>query len=518
MKREKKRNIIKLSKRIIQTIFFILLPGLFIELFSSIGSVVSSIAQGSFSFTAMAYPLFVIAAAIPLTIIMGRFFCSFMCAFGSMGDLVWFVSRKTRNKKIYINENTEKMFKCVKYVLLALIIVLVWVFGVFTISSDIDPWNIFGIYASFWRLPSIKHIVSLGGALLILIIIGSYFIERFFCRYLCPLGAFFSLISRLRIFKIKKPAEGCGSCRICTNSCPMGLPLYKQDKVDTGECINCLSCIYACPRHNISATISGNDVVPLVAGAVVAAAITGLYYVGTYESGNLQQSGSGNVVITEQLSNYEDGVYSGTGQGYKGEVSLQVTVEGGRITSINILSQKDDEQFFIRASSSVISQIIKSQSPDVDAVSGATFSSNGIMDAVTDALGIGGSETSANQVTPTPESGESNQVSCKDGTYEGSGTGFRGTTTVQVSVENGKIASIEVLSYKDDARFFERADDRVIDEIISQQQVQVDAVSGATFSSNGIMEAVADALGMDYDNPNSTMQQGGHQGNYGGKH
>jgi uncharacterized protein with FMN-binding domain len=262
------------------------------------------------------------------------------------------------------------MFKCVKYVLLALIIVLVWVFGVFTISSDIDPWNIFGIYASFWRLPSIKHIVSLGGALLILIIIGSFFIERFFCRYLCPLGAFFSLISRLRIFKIKKPAEGCGSCRICTNSCPMGLPLYKQYKVDTGECINCLSCIYACPRHNISATISGHDVVPLAAGVVVAAAITGLYYVGTYESGNLQQSGSGNVVITEQLSNYEDGVYSGTGQGYKGEVSLQVTVEGGRITSINILSQKDDEQFFTRASSSVISQIIKTQSPDVDAVSG----------------------------------------------------------------------------------------------------------------------------------------------------
>ena len=388
MKKNKRRGVLKIVRRIIQAVSFVLLPGLFIELFSSIGKVISSIIKGSFSIDTMAYPLFVIVTVLPLTIIMGRFFCSFMCAFGSMQDFMWFLSRKTRNRRLQIDEKLDKYLKYIKYILLGGIAVFIWITGALAISSQANPWDVFGIYASFWKMPSFKYIASAGGVLLLLIMAGSFFVERFFCRYVCPLGAILSPISRLRIFKIKKPREGCGACRVCTNSCPMGIPLYKQDKVDTGECINCLSCVYACPRHNISSSVSGNDVVPLVTGAAVAAAITGLYYVGGYESGRMQQSSSSAAVIADSAIQYKDGVYEGTGQGYKGEVSLQVTVEGGRIASIDVLSYKDDYQFFTRASSSVISQIIKSQSAEVDAVSGATFSSNGIMEAVADALGV----------------------------------------------------------------------------------------------------------------------------------
>ncbi len=81
-----------------------------------------------------------------------------------------------------------------------------------------------------------------------------------------------------------------------------------------------------------------------------------------------------------------------------------------------------------------------------------------------------------------------------DGTYHGSGSGFRGTTEVTVEVKNGKISSITVDSYRDDKKFFIRAFDTIVERIIGSQSAEVDAVSGATFSSEGIKKAVADAL------------------------
>ncbi|MGL5577034.1 MAG: 4Fe-4S binding protein [Sarcina sp.] len=71
--------------------------------------------------------------------------------------------------------------------------------------------------------------------------------ERFFCRYLCPLGAVFSIISRFKILKINKKKDKCGKCRLCTNKCVMGISLYEDDNVKSGECITVL--IVQMPVH-----------------------------------------------------------------------------------------------------------------------------------------------------------------------------------------------------------------------------------------------------------------------------
>ncbi len=83
----------------------------------------------------------------------------------------------------------------------------------------------------------------------------------------------------------------------------------------------------------------------------------------------------------------------------------------------------------------------------------------------------------------------------KDGEYEGSGTGYRnGTTTVSITIKNDVIKSIKVLSNEDTSRYFNYACDDVISEIMDAQSTDVDAVSGATYSSMGIIEAVQDAM------------------------
>ena len=76
-----------------------------------------------------------------------------------------------------------------------------------------------------------------------------------------------------------------------------------------------------------------------------------------------------------------------------------------------------------------------------------------------------------------------------DGVYKGTGTGYAGDITVSVQIKDKQIVAIDILSSSDDAAFFNRAK-AVIDRIIESQTLDVDTVSGATFSSNGIISAV----------------------------
>lgn len=199
-----------------------------------------------------------------------------------------------------------------------------------------------------------------------------------------------------------------------------------------------------------------------------------------------------------------DGVYKGSATGFSGPVTVAVTIMDKKITSIDILSSTDDEAFFNRAKG-VIDRIISSQSFDVDVVSGATYSSNGIIGAVKNALtgekdnGVTGK--SKQESTSESESDSSSveiaavqdASAYKDGTYYGTGKGFAGTMKVKVDIAGGKIASISIVSTKDGDSYVKSASS-LLDTIVEKQSTNVDTVSGATFSSRGIIAAVRSAL------------------------
>ena len=221
----------------------------------------------------------------------------------------------------------------------------------------------------------------------------------------------------------------------------------------------------------------------------------------------------------------KDGSYQGIGMGFKGNVRVEVKVTDGKIASINVIDNIDDAPFFDKAKS-LIPNIISSQTANVDSVSGATYSSNGIKSAVRDALKkAGSSQESVNndeinkkleklskleeklkqmkklskdlrkKVESLEAESQKYMVNkkLKDGSYEGSGIGFRGNLKVEVDVSEGKISSIRVVENVDDAPYFEKARG-LITNIVSGQTPNVDSVSGATYSSNGIKSAVRDAL------------------------
>lgn len=197
-----------------------------------------------------------------------------------------------------------------------------------------------------------------------------------------------------------------------------------------------------------------------------------------------------------------DGVYKGSATGFSGPVTVAVTIMYKKITSIDILSSTDDEAFFNRAKG-VIDRIISSQSFDVDVVSGATYSSNGIIGAVKNALtgekdktvtGKSKQESASESDSSSVEKAAVQDASAyKDGTYYGTGKGFAGTMKVKVDIVGGKIASISIVSTKDGDSYVKTASS-LLDTIVEKQSTNVDTVSGATFSSRGIIAAVRSAL------------------------
>jgi len=507
----KKRTIpaINIVRRAVQIACFLLAPGFFISAFAALKSVFKSIISGVFE--TQLPDLIILFAVIPATVFFGRFFCGFVCSFGALGDFVWFISSKLRRKPRLISEKADRFLKAFKYLLLLFIVAAVWALGAVTFDNSVSPWDIFGMCATLSGWPSAPALLSVGFALLLLIIAGSAFIERFFCRYACPLGAFFSIISKLRFIKIRKQREICGNCRLCTLNCPAGISMYRYDRISSGECFNCFECVSICPRKNARASVGAYDVAPFAAGVAAAAAITGLYYAGRAASYDFYSPAQDQAIkkITAEsgmpCGMYNDGKYTGSAQGFRGMTTVEVEIKNGYITDIKVISSGDDPEFMNRAKYSVISDIISAQSTNVDAVSGATYSSDAIIEAVADALSSavisspdfpGASPSAAPVATPAPSAIPAQTETAKyaDGTYTGSGMGFRGITTVTVTVSGGKITDISVISYHDDKSYFRLASSTIISRIINSQSVNVTAVSGATYSSEGIIDAVAEAL------------------------
>ena len=169
-------------------------------------------------------------------------------------------------------------------------------------------------------------------------------------------------------------------------------------------------------------------------------------------------------VVLDGAFDLADGTYEGSANGFSGKIKVSVVIKNQTIRSINILSNSDDEAFFNRAKEGVTASILAKQSTDVDTVSGATYSSRGIINAV------------------------------NDGYYEGTGNGFAGPVKLFIEIKDKSIIGIYIVKTSDDAGFFNRAKEGVTASILEKQSLSVDTVSGATYSSKGIIEAVSNAM------------------------
>ena len=228
----------------------------------------------------------------------------------------------------------------------------------------------------------------------------------------------------------------------------------------------------------------------------------------TSETGQAQSGQTGaaagsstSVAQVEDVAAYKDGTYYGSGTGFGGPLKVMVEISGGKIASIQIVENSDGSDYISKAAS-LIDSIITTQSTNVDTVSGATYSSVGIIQAVRDALGQaavnGTSDSTQNNNNNSSSDDDSSTVTgtvpYKEGIYYGTAEGYSGDVSVAVVIQEKTIKAILITESSDDEAFFNRAMDVVKKVIRTQKTDDVDTVSGATYSSKGLLNAIKNAL------------------------
>lgn len=215
---------------------------------------------------------------------------------------------------------------------------------------------------------------------------------------------------------------------------------------------------------------------------------------------------STSVAKVEDAAAYKDGTYYGSGTGFGGPLKVMVEISGGKIASIQIVENSDGSDYISKAAS-LIDSIIAKQSTNVDTVSGATYSSVGIIQAVRDALSQaavngtsdGTQDNNSNNSNNNSSSDDNNStvtgtVPYKEGIYYGTAEGYSGDVSVAVVIQGKTIKAILITENSDDEAFFNRAMDVVKKVIKTQKTDDVDTVSGATYSSKGLLNAIKNAL------------------------
>jgi uncharacterized protein with FMN-binding domain/Pyruvate/2-oxoacid:ferredoxin oxidoreductase delta subunit len=243
--------------------------------------------------------------------------------------------------------------------------------------------------------------------------------DRPFCNYLCVEGARHGLFSAFRPVTISRNEDTCVDCGKCNRVCPMNIEISSHEQVRSLQCIDCMACATACPVEGtlkigfvpLRKKIQRIGLPFMIFGAIacfsyvlynehtVASAAEQVYTVAVDES-ILADAETGDA------AGVADGTYEGTGTGFKGTMTVSVTVQDEIITAVDILSTGDDANWLNRAYSGVPADILSEQTAEVDSVSGATYSSMGIKEAVANALVNAGSTEATEIVNDLPSAGQ----------------------------------------------------------------------------------------------------------------
>ncbi len=187
-----------------------------------------------------------LGGVIVFSLIFGRAFCSWVCPFGTILDILNGIT----SKKHKIPEFLE--YRSLKYSVLGGFLITAFVYG-YTAFCTVCPAGVFFRYVEVATVAPVFPLMLL----VAVFVFAIFYHGRAWCRYLCPLGAFLSLVSKFSFTKLKVDNEKCRACLLCQRTCAMDLLVVedsiwkKKDAVPPAECIRCGDCINVCPAGAI---------------------------------------------------------------------------------------------------------------------------------------------------------------------------------------------------------------------------------------------------------------------------
>jgi NAD-dependent dihydropyrimidine dehydrogenase PreA subunit len=188
-------------------------------------------------------------AVVLVTLLFGRVFCGWACPMGATQFFLFRKEQGRKNRWREIPREQDRILRLMKYLVLVILVVLSVLAGR-PVFEDIDPFRALFNLDFRWGVPLVFLIVLVGVSL----VIGFPF-----CKYLCPLGAFLSLLQPLSLFKLRFSAS-CTNCKLCSNvACDYGAIESSETgpRINQRECVRCGECVSRCPGNAITFTARG---------------------------------------------------------------------------------------------------------------------------------------------------------------------------------------------------------------------------------------------------------------------
>ena len=217
----------------------------------------------------------IMLAAIFTTLLFGKAFCSFICPIGTFQDILTAIrnklplaksldkiGEKIKNHTLYFL--LDYPLRTIKFLLLGWIIYIILQIPPQMMSmmnqninaaADIELFR-------FW-IELFKGGRPLIASIILAIIALSFLIPRFWCKYLCPLGAFYGIFNLFSLTHLRRCPANCNSCNLCSK-CIIGLKPHKSIEFNNTECTMCLECKESCNRNGIKLQILGREIPPFV--------------------------------------------------------------------------------------------------------------------------------------------------------------------------------------------------------------------------------------------------------------
>lgn len=177
------------------------------------------------------------------TLFLSRWFCNYICYFGTIQELLYSLFNRKKKKRLKLTVKVDNIFKKIKFIVLFSTVVL----SVFGLSA-------FTRYCPQNVIASIRFIGISSIVFISVILLLSIFVERLWCKYLCPFGALMVLFIKISdFFNLKRVLvyrnlETCIDCYKCNNNCPMNVNLLSDEYIKDPECLNCNRCNQVCPK------------------------------------------------------------------------------------------------------------------------------------------------------------------------------------------------------------------------------------------------------------------------------
>ncbi len=188
---------------------------------------------------------------IAMSLLAKKSFCSWLCPVGTISEWLWKGGNKLTGRNIRLWNWFDIPLRALKYVLLLFFAKLLLLdMPVQALSGFLRSpyWAMSDVkMLQFFTAPSLQTIIIVSVLILLSIVI-----QNFWCRYLCPYGALFGLVSTLSPMKIRRNSETCKHCRKCERACPSRLPVARKRIIHSPECTGCLSCVHNCSTNALN--------------------------------------------------------------------------------------------------------------------------------------------------------------------------------------------------------------------------------------------------------------------------